>query len=179
MKNENCDKKLFCDDYKFNHCDGCGANKPKGDLISREALKKAIDKEFEKADLSDYEACSCVCEIYDKCIDNAPTVEPTIEPICEVKFDKEQLQEIVDKVKAEVLASVERPQGEWIKGEEISRTMLGNKVEHIDYRDYTCSNCGLVLENLFYWSNGSPFYKFCPNCGADMRGGVEHGSNDR
>ena len=26
MKNENCDKRLFCDDYKYNHCDGCGAN---------------------------------------------------------------------------------------------------------------------------------------------------------
>lgn len=44
-------------------------------LIDADALKKAIDKEFEKADLTDYEACSCVCEIYDKCIDNAPTVE--------------------------------------------------------------------------------------------------------
>lgn len=77
------------------------------------------------------------------------------------------------------LKDAERPQGEWVKGREISRTMLGNKVEHIDYSDYTCSNCGLVLENLFYWHDGSPFYKFCPNCGADMRGGVEHGSNDR
>lgn len=67
----------------------------------------------------------------------------------------------------------ERPQGEWIKGREISRTMLGNKVEHIDYKDYTCSNCGLVLDNLLYWHDGSPFYKFCPNCGADMKGGAE------
>ena len=45
------------------------------DLISREALKKAIEQAFETADLSEYEACICVSEIYDKEIDNAPTVE--------------------------------------------------------------------------------------------------------
>lgn len=67
-----------------------------------------------------------------------------------------------------------RPQGEWIKGEEISRTMIGDKVEHIEYKDYTCSNCGLVLDYLLYNYDGSPLYKFCPNCGADMRkGGAE------
>ena len=45
------------------------------DLISREALKKTIKEAFDKANLSEYEACVCVCEIYDKEIDNAPTVE--------------------------------------------------------------------------------------------------------
>lgn len=64
---------------------------------------------------------------------------------------------------------VERPRGEWIKGREISRTMIGNNIEHIDYKDYTCSNCGLVLDYLLYNQDGSAFYKFCPNCGADMR----------
>lgn len=63
----------------------------------------------------------------------------------------------------------ERPQGEWIKGREISRTMIGKNIEHIDYKDYTCSNCGLVLDHLLYNIDGSAFYKFCPNCGADMR----------
>lgn len=64
----------------------------------------------------------------------------------------------------------ERQRGEWIKGREISRTMVGPKVQHIDYKDYTCSNCGLVLDNLLYHHDGSLFYNFCPNCGADMRG---------
>lgn len=36
MRNEKCNRKSTCDDYKYNHCDGCGANKPTGDLISRE-----------------------------------------------------------------------------------------------------------------------------------------------
>ena len=59
------------------------------DLISREALKKAIEEAFEKANLSEYEACVCVCEIYDKQIDNAPTVYP----ICEDKTCKYRANE--------------------------------------------------------------------------------------
>lgn len=35
-------------------------------------------------------------------------------PYFEVKFDKEQMQELVDKAKAEVLASIEITQVEWI-----------------------------------------------------------------
>ena len=46
------------------------------DLISREALKAEIEKALDNADLSEYEACICVTSIYDKCIDNAPTVNP-------------------------------------------------------------------------------------------------------
>ena len=42
-------------------------------------------------------------------IDNAPTVEPKKEivPVCKVTFDKEQLQEIVDKKVAELVADCE------------------------------------------------------------------------
>ena len=64
----------------------------------------------------------------------------------------------------------ERLAGEWIKGPEIYRKMLGDTVLYIEYRDYTCSSCGLVLDRLLYHRDGSPFYKYCPNCGADMKG---------
>lgn len=63
----------------------------------------------------------------------------------------------------------ERPQGEWIKGEEIAKTKIGDK-EFSEYKDFTCSNCRVTLDYLLYWSDGSPFYKFCPNCGARMKG---------
>ncbi|MBO4734238.1 MAG: hypothetical protein J5662_07165 [Clostridia bacterium] len=63
--------------------------------------------------------------------------------------------------------------GEWIKGKEIAREMLAGQILHIDYENFTCSNCGLVLKELLYHIDGSPFYKFCPNCGADMREGKE------
>lgn len=78
---------------------------------------------------------------------------------CDTGFDA-YIDEIVEK---------KDKQGKWIKGKEISRTMLGSKIEHIKYEDYTCSNCGLVLNYLLYHVDGSPFYKFCPNCGAKMR----------
>lgn len=64
---------------------------------------------------------------------------------------------------------VEVKHGEWIKGKEIAREMLADRTLHIDYENFTCSNCGIVLKELLYHNDGSPFYKFCPNCGADMR----------
>lgn len=63
----------------------------------------------------------------------------------------------------------ERPHGEWIKGREISRTMLRGGTLYIDYENFTCSVCGLVLDRLLYHVDGSPFYNFCPKCGASMR----------
>lgn len=77
-----------------------------------------------------------------------------IVPVCKVTFDKEQLQEIVDKKVAEM---IERPQGEWIEeGTEIGA--FG-----IKYTWNKCNKCG--------WSSSLVIPKnFCPNCGADMRG---------
>lgn len=69
-----------------------------GDLISRGALKEAT-KSF-----VDCDGFNPIWQI----IDNAPTVEPEKVYLAKISFDKEQLQEIVDKAKAEVLASVER-----------------------------------------------------------------------
>ena len=80
-------------------------------------------------------------------------------------FVSSDIQQSIDLA---IKALEDRPQVEWINGREISRTMIGSKVEHIEYKDYTCPNCGLVLDNLLYWQDGSPFYKFCPNCGAKM-----------
>lgn len=27
MRNDKCDRRLYCDDYKYYHCDGCNGNK--------------------------------------------------------------------------------------------------------------------------------------------------------
>ena len=104
----------------------------KGDLISRNALKE----EFLKYKPYAVDFLSL--------IDNAPTVELTFKPIAEVKIDKEQLQEIVDKAKAEVLASVERPQGEWLLNEDEN------------------PECPFCHHSFTYFGN------FCGNCGADL-----------
>ena len=126
--------------------------RPKGDLISREALKKAINDN----------GYSHYFEIF-AIIDNAPTVEPTFKPIAEIKLDKEQLQEIVDKAKVEVMASVERPQGKWIKQYGKSYELITN--EGVFVGELTkCPKC------QYDKARGS---NFCPNCGADMRGKEE------
>lgn len=78
-----------------------------GDLISRSYLKNLP---FERVIHTDFGDTAIPIEE----IDNAPTVEPEKIAVANVTLDKEQLEEIVEKAKAEVLASIDRPQGEWI-----------------------------------------------------------------
>lgn len=124
----------------------------KGDLISRETLKKAIEQgegfswdSYGKDDL-------CVRKKY---IDNAPTVEvPENAVNCVLTmFGKCSYNEtgcsdceIKDKIRK---ALSERPQGEWIH-------YLGCGIGKA-----VCSECGQLGETK----------KYCGNCGAKMGGG--------
>lgn len=75
--------------------------------------------------------------------------------ISDITYSPESFEALEIAIKA----LEERPQGEWVEKEETPASV-----------SYYCSNCecaGLGVEN------------FCSWCGADMRGGVEHGSNDR
>lgn len=102
-------------DYRYDIHTAIAQGKPydaSGDLISREALKKAITKAT-----YNFEQIPIRVDKVQEIIDNAPTVE--------------------------------RPQGEWIKLR--------------DY-DFKCSLCGFSIMDK---------YNFCPECGADMRGGAE------
>ena len=112
-------------------------------LIDADALKKAIEKEFYNADLSDYEACECVCVIYDKIIDNSPTVDTG-----DAKYLEERDADAWESGYIQGLS--ERPKGEWI--------MIKNSDGNL--KCYECSNCG---KNQGYISN------YCEDCGADMR----------
>ena len=62
--------------------------------------------------------------------------------------------------------------GEWIAGKEIAREMIGESLLDIDYENYKCSVCGLIIDRLLYCCDGSLFYKYCPNCGARMDGKI-------
>lgn len=134
------------------------------DLISRSDLINAKPEFMNEKVVRDTKYQTAKDRIYAKAwnacnsywlntIKNAPTVEPKKEivPVCKVTFDKEQLQEMVDKKVAELVADLERPQGEWkfIQG---ATTQGSLKCPFCGYRDYHKTN-----------SN------FCPNCGADMR----------
>lgn len=111
-------------------------------LIDVDKLKKAIKKS--SLTLPKYGSVIFLNNLNDV-IDNAPTVEPKKEivPVCKVTFDKEQLQEIVDKKVAEM---IERPQGEWIKNETRPNECQCNK----------CGNYDLS------------YFPFCHWCGAEM-----------
>lgn len=117
-----------------------------GDIISREALRKAVNAFFDEhfkglvpTELIEY------AEAVDDFINNAPTVEPKTKLVANVTFDKEQMEELVEKAKADILEQIERPQGEWRVYEGV----------------ITCEKCGEETEEM------TPF---CAWCGADMRG---------
>ncbi len=81
-------------------------------------------------------------------IDNAETVEYTFE---------EAFQKTVCENR---LYCPARPKGEW-KETGYETGALG-----ITYRQTQCSNCG--------WEQAMPMWlNYCPNCGADMKGGAE------
>ena len=131
--------------------------RPQGDLISRKHLYRRIKTEcnpYGKPTI-DFESGKRVLDI----IDNEPTVEPTFKPIAKVTFDTEKLKkltdEIVERIKSgEIVLQDERPKGEWIV--------------HSCYKDVIiCSNCNSG-DNRWHKD-----FKFCPNCGAEMKGGAE------
>lgn len=83
--------------------------------------------------------------LFKEVIVNAPTVSET-KLVANVTFNKEEVEELVEKAKADILAQIERPQGEWIfDGEDT----------------FKCSVC-----NTLHCCGDN----FCPNCGARMGG---------
>ena len=84
--------------------------------------------------------------------------EATIDFICEVIMTIDNAPTVVAEN-----ATTERPHGEWI--EKIYTEKLGHG--YLTHHDIVCSVCGDSGED----DEGIPQnYKFCPNCGADMRG---------
>lgn len=119
------------------------------DLISREALKKALNTEFKDHLLY-------LPIAFKDLIDNAPTVD--IQPFAIVKFDKDELKRLVDERVIEpikngelVLQTDKRPQGEW--------------VVDITTREVVCSCCRQSRRDT-----RTTHIFFCNHCGADMRG---------
>ena len=54
--------------------------------------------------------------------------------------------------------------GMWLHGKEVAREVCGT-VAIVHYDGWKCSLCDCLVEQVHV-----PTYKFCPNCGADMRG---------
>lgn len=72
----------------------------------------------------------------------------------DVKKQQEKMFELAKKLPK---------RGEWIHGKELSRAYIGNCCVGIDYEDFRCSACGVVVEVC-----EKPKWNYCPNCGAKM-----------
>lgn len=134
---------------------------PKGDLISREALKKAVEELLN--DTLDGIVKFGIRKAYE-IIDNAPTVSEN------GLIAKDYIQEKMFFVKREYdnqpipviavndLVAFERPQGEWI-----------TKYDRLE-----CPFCGMSIDDEVHWLYSEEYnFNFCPNCGAKMKGGAK------
>lgn len=84
------------------------------------------------------------------------------------------IDEVIDRLeRVPSIDAVPVKRGRWVPGREIGKEMLIDGSTEVVYEDYKCSSCGLILFRLLHNVDGTPFYKFCPNCGADMRGEEE------
>lgn len=141
-------------------------------LIDADALKDVLKTELANVPQPDTDADYYVgvrqgLKLAETIINNAPTVEerPQVVIFSE-NMTAEEKQKLIAEFKAvmdnaKFTIEPERPQGEWIVDEDND---LLNFMK--------CSNCGEVAEWL---DGGSQFLsKFCPNCGAQMKGGAEN-----
>ena len=118
---------------------------PSGDLISREALKKDIEKRCGEP----FDYIKTIVPTL-KAIDNAPTVET---------FTLEDMQNNFGAGVDSIIGKYDKAKGEW-------KTVKG--IDGDEY--YECPNCG----EPWVLVAGTPKdnnMNFCPNCGADMRKG--------
>lgn len=84
-----------------------------------------------------------------------------------VKTDEKRLTvEIEDASDVEVM---EVRHGRWVHGREVGREYFGDCLVRIFYDRWTCSECRYVVDDHEYSGIN---YKFCPNCGTKMDGGI-------
>lgn len=121
----------------------------KGDLISREALKKKFERLVDETIPYGGVAVNDMREL----IDNAPTIEiaTKLQPNCN---NLQQTQgDIIKAYTKGFDTGVETVKGERPQGERINTSPYDDKGE--------CSRCCYLSKK---------YYKFCPNCGAQMKG---------
>ena len=126
--------------------------------IDADELKKVLSEPLYRSTIKDYGEILKYTFVMD-IIDNAPTVEPETKVVINVTFNKEQMEELVEKAKADILAQIERPQGEW-------------KITEAYPHKVYCSVCYKTFADSKWevWKDGSLPRAFCPNCGARMGG---------
>lgn len=155
------------------------------DLISRQAVLDILDRHtlsrMALYEIEDLPSVNPVCEPCEDAISRRAAVSvandfdcgmvvrgleklPSVQPavcIAKISFDDQQMKEMVDKAKLEILATQpEQKEGKWIPHEVKlpDRTIL----------NYTCSACGRKL--IGYGTETLSEVPYC-HCGAKMREG--------
>lgn len=126
---------------------------PKGDLISRDALKHRFAQityiRF-TADMGQGGFEMFSEKEIEKIINNAPAVDISGNEY--FPYRSAYFNGVADGRATAI------PQGEWIEGKN------GN---------IKCNQCGCEIRYSYLTGNEPDFPKFCPNCGAKMKGGAE------
>ena len=116
-------------------------------MIDADSFKEDLLKLWDYSTVDGVTATTVLKQVISD-LDNAPTVEA---------YTPEQVKELVDLNKK---LSEERPQGEWI----------------FNTSFWSCSVCKNSVKTIGYCGDKkfmNEFFKFCPNCGADMRGNTK------
>lgn len=126
-----------------------------------EVLKGIVFGGFDRTTLKERQALDLAIKALEEGPQDCSNCKRYDFPYFEIKIDKEQMQEFVDKAKAEVLASIERSQGEWIYGE-----------DECGQDGWFCSKCNFFVPWYYqYYEKDIDFirdYKACPHCLAEM-----------
>ena len=124
-------------------------------MTREENIKSILECHFTgfKEELID-NAVKCICDLSDdgEYIKKEDAIAE-VEELKKIHFDRVVvLNKVNDRLNALPTYSFpDREKGEWIKDEKMS----------IVFDIHKCSRCS---------ADGEPRYKFCPNCGADMKG---------
>ena len=136
------------------------------DLIERDRAIAVIDRCKHRL-----QGQGSTYEIMLDMIKTIPSAEPTWTSVLaelHERFDalEKEIRRASAEMSAVIRANTDRPKGEWMPYE----AYLGKDREY-SVTEHKCSLCG------YLW--GEPEYRYCPNCGADMRGerADEHGRN--
>lgn len=133
------------------------------DLISREALKRALHNFFDGKVID--EPAYVLRDVFSY-IDNAPTVNPTLKLEDITEDDVKRFAMIWQRATSKgLILETDRPRGKWVFVQYDGNPKIGN---------WHCSECRQITPVDYF--GHSIKSKYCPNCGADMR---EEGLNEQ
>lgn len=143
------------------------------DLISRSELKKALHNFFDGKVVD--EPTYILRDVF-YYIDNAPTVETNILFLCDHKKCGENFNCFECNHTSDIRHAINFDLMEFPRSVFVERARPQDRWGKWSVSEIQCPNCLEYFQTDCY---STEELNKCPICNAKMRGGVEHGSNDR